>query len=63
MDIKTFSEFITQVGFPIFVAIIMMEQNRKTADNYQELYHELKETIENNSQVVSELIYELREKK
>lgn len=60
MDMDTVTNFITSVGFPIVVALMMLDQNRKSTESYTKLYHELKETIDNNSRIINQLIDELR---
>lgn len=60
MDVEVVAGFITSVGFPIVVALMMMDQNKKSSEGYSKLYYELKETIDNNSKIISELIDELR---
>ena len=60
MEMETIANFITSVGFPIVVALMMLDQNRKSSESYTKLYHELKETIDNNSRIINQLIDELR---
>ena len=60
MEMETIANFITSVGFPIVVALMMMDQNKKSSESYTKLYHELKETIDNNTKIINELIDELR---
>lgn len=60
MEMDTIANFITSVGFPIVVALMMLDQNRKSSESYTKLYHELKETIDNNSRIINQLIDELR---
>lgn len=60
MDMETVANFITSVGFPIVVALMMLDQNRKNSESYTKLYHELKETIDNNTRIINQLIDELR---
>ena len=60
MEMDTIASFIASVGFPIVVALMMMDQNKKSSESYTKLYHELKETIDNNTKIINELIDELR---
>lgn len=60
MDMDTVANFITSVGFPIVVALMMIDQNKKSSESYTKLYHELKETIDNNTRIIDQLIDELR---
>ena len=60
MEMEIVANFITSVGFPIVVALMMMDQNKKSSESYTKLYHELKETIDNNTRIIDQLIDELR---
>ena len=60
MEMDTIANLIASVGFPIIVALMMMDQNKKNSESYTKLYHELKETIDNNTKIINELIGELR---
>lgn len=45
MDYNTLSQFITSVGFPIFVAIWMLYKTSKDSENMQSAIQELKLAI------------------
>lgn len=60
MDLVLISEFISNIGFPIFVAVIMIQQSKSNNDAYLKLYYELKETIEKNTKVNEELAASFR---
>lgn len=60
MDMDMVTSFITNVGFPVFVALSMMHQNKQTTDNYFNLYHELKTSIDKNTKVIASLMEELK---
>lgn len=62
-NINFIIEVVSSVGFPIFVAVVMIDQNKKTADGYKDLYIELKSTIDNNTKIIDELIREMQDKK
>lgn len=54
-------EVLSTVGFPIFVAIIMIDLNKKSADRYGDLYLQLIKTIDSNTRIIDELVKEMRE--
>ena len=60
MDMETVANFVSSVGFPIIVALMMLDQNKKNTESYTKLYHELKETIDNNTRIMDQLIDQLR---
>ena len=60
MDMDLVTTFITTVGFPVFVGLSMMHQNKLTSENYIKLYHELKNSIDKNTKVIESLMDELK---
>lgn len=62
MDISIVSDFISNIGFPILVAVMMIQQGKTYNDAYLKLYYELKDTIEKNTKVNEELANSLRER-
>ena len=62
MDVTVISEFIANIGFPIFVAIIMIQNNKQSNDAYLKLYYELKDTIDNNTRANEDLAASFRER-
>lgn len=61
MEIAAISEFISNIGFPIFVAVIMIQNNKQNNDAYLKLYYELKDTIDNNTRANEDLAASFRE--
>lgn len=53
-------EFITSVGFPIVVAMILLDQNNKNYQTYHQMYTELKETIDRNTTTIEMLVREMQ---
>lgn len=45
MDIETIVNFISQVGFPIFVAVWMMYKTSKDSEDMRESINDLKNAI------------------
>lgn len=45
MDVKTVSDFITTIGFPIFVAVWMLYKSSKDSEALKESVNELKNAI------------------
>lgn len=62
MEIAVISEFIANIGFPIFVAVIMIQNNKQSNDAYLKLYYELKDTIDSNTRANEELAATFRER-
>ena len=62
MEITVISEFIANIGFPIFVAVIMIQNNKQSNDAYLKLYYELKDTIDSNTRANEELAATFRER-
>ena len=55
-------ELINGVGFPIAVSIALFWYNRDTIREQQKLLIELKDTIRDNSEVMKDLIDEIKRK-
>lgn len=62
MDLTMVSEFISNIGFPIFVAVIMIQQSKTNNDAYLKLYYELKDTIDKNTKVNEDLAASFRDR-
>lgn len=60
MDLTVVAELIGNIGFPIVIALIMVNNSNKNINAYTELYHKLKESVDNNSELISGLMIELR---
>ena len=53
---KDISDFISSVGFPIVVCLLMIYQQQKMSDSYIEIVESLKELINDNTKAISLLI-------
>ena len=62
MEITVISDFIANIGFPIFVAVIMIQNNKQSNDAYLKLYYELKDTIDSNTRANEDLAAIFRER-
>ena len=62
MDWTLISEVVGDVGFPIMIATVLVYQNKASNDAFFKLYCELKETIDKNTQAISELSKGLRDR-
>lgn len=58
---KDISDFISSVGFPIVVCLIMIYQQQKMSDSYIEIVESLKELINDNTKAISLLISRAKE--
>lgn len=56
-------KMIESVGFPIVIALMMVHNANNNVKAYTELYHKLKESVDNNSRLINELIGDLRNNK
>lgn len=63
MDLTALSEIVGNIGFPIVIALIMVNNSNNNVTAYTELYHKLKESVDNNSKLINELIGDLRNQK
>lgn len=59
---KDISDFISSVGFPIVVCLLMIYQQQKMSDSYIEIVESLKELINDNTKAISLLINHAKEK-
>jgi|GEM_PF-2599752 len=53
---KELSDFISSVGFPIVVCLLMIYQQGKISDSYIEIVNSLKELISDNTKSINLLI-------
>ena len=58
---KEVSDFISSVGFPIVVSLMMMYQQQKLSDSYIEIVNSLKELISDNTKSINFLIAQTKE--
>lgn len=47
------SNFISSVGFPIVVCLLMIYQNEKTSEQFINIVQELKELVEDNTKAIN----------
>ena len=58
---KDISDFISSVGFPIVVCLLMIYQQQKMSDSYIEIVESLKELINDNTKAITLLINRAKE--
>jgi len=58
---KEVSDFISSVGFPIVVCLLMIYQQEKMSDSYIEIVNSLKELISDNTKSINLLIEQSKE--
>lgn len=58
---KEISDFISSVGFPIVVSLLMIYQQQKVSDSYIEIVNSLKELISDNTKSINLLISRAKE--
>lgn len=58
---KEVSDFISTVGFPILVSLLMMYQQEKISQSYIDIVQSLKELISDNTKAISLLINRAKE--
>ena len=58
---KEVSDFISTVGFPILVSLLMIYQQEKISQSYMDIVDSLKELISDNTKAISLLINRAKE--
>ena len=58
---KEVSDFISTVGFPIVVSLLMIYQQEKMSQSYMDIVESLKELISDNTKAISLLINKAQE--
>lgn len=58
---KEVSDFISTVGFPILVSLLMIYQQEKMSQSYIDIVESLKELISDNTKAISLLINSAKE--
>ena len=58
---KEVSDFISTVGFPIVVCLLMIYQQEKMSQSYIDIVESLKELISDNTKAISLLINKAKE--
>lgn len=56
MNMQDISNFISSVGFPIVVCLLMIWQNEKTSDQFIQIVESLKELVEDNTKAINLLL-------
>ena len=54
-------KMIESVGFPVFVALLLLYQNNQTAKYYQDIFIKFRDTIEENTKTMQEILRELKQ--
>lgn len=63
MSPKDLSDLISQVGFPVVVTLLLLYQQMKTNDGYYQLIEQVKNLVENNTQVLNQIVTKQNESK
>lgn len=58
---KEVSDFVSTVGFPIVVSLLMIYQQEKMSQSYMDIVESLKELISDNTKAISLLINRAKE--
>ena len=58
---KDISDFISSVGFPIVVCLLMIYQQQKMSESYIDIVNSLKELISDNTKSINLLISRAKE--
>lgn len=58
---KEFSDFISSVGFPIVVCLLMIYQQEKMSSSYIDIVNSLKELVADNTKSINLLISRAKE--
>lgn len=56
MTAKDISDMISQVGFPVVVTLLLLYQQMKTNEGYYELIEQVKQLVENNTNVLNSIM-------
>lgn len=56
MTPKDISDLISQVGFPVVVTLLLLYQQMKTNEGYYELIEQVKNLVENNTEVLNSIV-------
>ena len=56
MSAKDISDMISQVGFPVVVTLLLLYQQMKTNEGYYELIEQVKQLVENNTNVLNSIV-------
>lgn len=56
MTPKDISDMISQVGFPVVVTLLLLYQQMKTNEGYYNLIEQVKQLVENNTNVLNSIM-------
>ena len=56
MTPEDISDMISQVGFPVVVTLLLLYQQMKTNEGYYELIEQVKQLVENNTNVLNSIV-------
>ena len=56
MTAKDISDMVSQVGFPVVVTLLLLYQQMKTNEGYYELIEQVKQLVENNTNVLNSIM-------
>ena len=60
VDFNNITAFINGVGFPIAICVYLLWYNKTTLDKQQNLLIELKDIIRDNSEVMRDIVEEIK---
>lgn len=60
--VQVLTSLSNDIGFPIFICILLIYQNKKTVDKYDQMLNELNKTIRDWNKVLVELVGELKKR-
>ena len=61
MTAKDITDMISQVGFPVVVTLLLLYQQMKTNEGYYELIEQVKQLVENNTNVLNSIVVKSNE--
>ena len=61
MTAKDISDMVSQVGFPVVVTLLLLYQQMKTNEGYYELIEQVKQLVENNTNVLNSIVVKSNE--
>lgn len=61
MTPKDIGDLISQVGFPIVVTLLLLYQQMKTSDSYYQLIEQVKNLVENNTNVLNMIVDKVKQ--
>ena len=56
MTAKDISDMVSQVGFPVVVTLLLLYQQMKTNEGYYQLIEQVKQLVENNTNVLNSIV-------